>query len=634
MTIEYKDSKRIVGLEADFMPTPESTATYQVTDTSGTQSLYQNFSQAIISAQKVGSGSVLVGKRVSKLELALSKSGSPTGTATAGVFNSSGELQYTFGTIDVSTLTGSAVWYTFNNTDSTHVFSANEYFGISYNTGGNSSNKISVYHDDASPPFDGTNSVWSRYNGSSWTDFTSVDNSFKLYLATDGSKPTNVQDNSLLVEKDTARRYWFSEVETHTDTFDGVGWSETGSQYTIDTANNEIDYVVKRDGSDHYVNKDLQNSNSVGSNLSDDYFRVRWHMANSGYSTGGTNCSSYIGVRSVTGASSDSQDALVFKITSGDANTIAPKYSNGTDIESGTNGSTALSGLDASLDKYFEIERTSPTSVTFRIFPNDTYGTADNEQTFTISSSYTGFRYFSMMTRSSSSQSPTMTGSFDGLEIISGTDTWTMPPTHEIDLSTSAGWTQVTNTNSEVTGGELIGLTNSSSTNGDGIWKDSGISFSDTAFVFRCKFQIVAGGGGSGNANTIYFGISDTNGATSPHSARDGFAIAITNYSNAGMLWNYPSGSTWDNEDTDLSLTPSATTYYLEIKRTSPTSVTFTFYDDSEFSSVVRTHTQTIPDTLNGLKYILVQTWRNGSNNTTKIAVSNMQVWNGVGSIN
>jgi len=34
------------------------------------------------------------------------------------------------------------------------------------------------------------------------------------------------------------------------------------------------------------------------------------------------------------------------------------------------------------------------------------------------------------------------------------------------------------------------------------------------------------------------------------------------------------------------------------------------------------------------LKYILVQTWRNGSNNTTKIAVSNMQVWNGVGSIN
>jgi hypothetical protein len=215
MTIEYKDSKRIVGLEADFKITPESPATYEVTDTSGTQTLYQNFSQAYISAQKVGSGSVLVGKRVSKLELHLYKIGSPTGTATAGVWNGSGELQYTFGTIDVSTLTTAtnATLYTFNNTDSTHVFSANEYFGISYNTGGNSSNKISVYHDDSSPPFDGTNSVWSRYNGS-WTDFTSVDNSFKLYLATDGSKPTDVQDNSLLIEKDTARRYWGTDKVT------------------------------------------------------------------------------------------------------------------------------------------------------------------------------------------------------------------------------------------------------------------------------------------------------------------------------------------------------------------------------------------------------------------------------------
>ena len=183
---EETDTRKMYNLKEQ--PTPESTATYQVTDTSGTQTLYQNFSQAYISAQKVGSGSVLVGKRVSKLELHLYRVGSPTGTATVGVWNGSGELQYTFGTIDVSTITTAtnATLYTFNNTDSTHVFSANEYFGISYNTGGDGSNKIAVYHDDASPPFDGTNSVWSRYNGSSWTDFTAVDNSFKLYLATEG----------------------------------------------------------------------------------------------------------------------------------------------------------------------------------------------------------------------------------------------------------------------------------------------------------------------------------------------------------------------------------------------------------------------------------------------------------------
>tara|TARA_X000001036_G_scaffold201508_1_gene189254 strand:- start:217 stop:1320 length:1104 start_codon:yes stop_codon:yes gene_type:complete len=177
---EITDSRKMHNYKEQ--PTPESTATYQVTDTSGTQNLYTG--SYYISAQRVKSTSVLVGKRVSKLQMNIYKSNSPTGTATAGVWNSSGELQYTFGTIDVSTLETSTTEYTFNNTDSTHVFSADEYFGIKYQAG-SSSNKIVVSHDDASPPFDGTDSVWSRYNGS-WGDFDSVDNTFKLYLATEG----------------------------------------------------------------------------------------------------------------------------------------------------------------------------------------------------------------------------------------------------------------------------------------------------------------------------------------------------------------------------------------------------------------------------------------------------------------
>lgn len=177
---EETDTRKMYNLKEQ--PTPESTATYQVTDASGTQGLYTG--SYYISAEKVKSTSVLVGKRVSKLQMTMYKSNSPTGTATAGVWNSSGELQYTFGTIDVSTLATSFTEYTFNNTDSTHVFSADEYFGIKYQAGSNT-NKIIVGHDDASPPFDGTNSVWSRYNGS-WSDFDNVDNTFKLYLATAG----------------------------------------------------------------------------------------------------------------------------------------------------------------------------------------------------------------------------------------------------------------------------------------------------------------------------------------------------------------------------------------------------------------------------------------------------------------
>jgi hypothetical protein len=204
-------------------------------------------------------------------------------------------------------------------------------------------------------------------------------------------------------------------------------------------------------------------------------------------------------------------------------------------------------------------------------------------------------------------------------------------PTIEDDFSSSAGWTQVTNTASGVSGGELIGLTNSSGTNGAGAWKDYGL-VSDTKFVLRCKFQIVIQSGQSGNASTLYFGISDTNGATSPFSNRDGFGIAITNYALSGMLWLYPDGTTWDNSDTDMSLAPTATTYYLEIARTSATSVTFKLFSD-EYSTVVKTHTQTIASTLNGLRYVMFQEWRNGSNNTTKVAVDDLKIYNDTSSV-
>ena len=201
------------------------------------------------------------------------------------------------------------------------------------------------------------------------------------------------------------------------------------------------------------------------------------------------------------------------------------------------------------------------------------------------------------------------------------------------DFSSSSGWTQVTNTNFGVISGELIGNSISSGTNGAGVWKDYGLVFDDEKFVFRCKFQIVTQSGQTGNASTVYFGISDTNGATSPSGNRDGFGIAITNYAASGMLWLYPDGTTWDNADTDLSLSPSANTYYLEIKRTSATSVTFTLYSDSTFTTVVKTHTQSIASTLDGLRYVMMQEWRNGSTNTTKIAVDDLKVYNGVSSV-
>jgi hypothetical protein len=81
-----------------------------------------------------------------------------------------------------------------------------------------------------------------------------------------------------------------------------------------------------------------------------------------------------------------------------------------------------------------------------------------------------------------------------------------------------------------------------------------------------------------------------------------------------------------------MSLAPTATTYYLEIARTSATSVTFKLFSD-EYSTVVKTHTQTIASTLNGLRYVMFQEWRNGSNNTTKVAVDDLKIYNDTSSV-
>ena len=60
---------------------------------------------------------------------------------------------------------------------------------------------------------------------------------------TSESKPTNVQDNSILIEKDTARRYWRTPALTPTYTPDlssSSGWALTNGGGTLSIANNEI----------------------------------------------------------------------------------------------------------------------------------------------------------------------------------------------------------------------------------------------------------------------------------------------------------------------------------------------------------------------------------------------------------
>ena len=158
----------------------ETTATYQNDNGDAEAGLDNTYT---IEALKITSSSNLVGKRVSKFSMWLKqKQGSPTGTATLGVFDSSGTTLFTFGTLDVSAdLTTSFQEISKENTSS-YTLSANEYVGVKW-TNGSTSNKITPQLDTGNN-YDGTNTFRSRFSGS-WSNSTTIDQRFRLYLYSD-----------------------------------------------------------------------------------------------------------------------------------------------------------------------------------------------------------------------------------------------------------------------------------------------------------------------------------------------------------------------------------------------------------------------------------------------------------------
>lgn len=122
-----------------------------------------------IIAEAIKSGSALTSKPFDQVTLTLAKVGTPTGTATIGVFDSSGNAKFTFGTKDVSTLTTTSTSYVFKSTNAYRVV-AGDYVGIKY-TGGTSTAYVKVTQSNAEA-FDGNNSALSWFVGSSnaWCD--------------------------------------------------------------------------------------------------------------------------------------------------------------------------------------------------------------------------------------------------------------------------------------------------------------------------------------------------------------------------------------------------------------------------------------------------------------------------------
>lgn len=179
---EEAHTRKMYNYDDEVPSTSASTATTE-NDNGVNEQVMSSANFEFIGEKVVNSSSALYGLTVNKIGFMMKKrEGSPTGTATACVMDSSANILYTFGTVDVSTLPSTYTWTYFTNTLSTYTLTTGNYIGIKY-SGGDSSNRIGIYWDNAGS-YDGTDSQGSEESGGAWNDRSGQDLRFKIFTGT------------------------------------------------------------------------------------------------------------------------------------------------------------------------------------------------------------------------------------------------------------------------------------------------------------------------------------------------------------------------------------------------------------------------------------------------------------------
>ena len=196
---------------------------------------YSTYSGRQIHAEYVSPSSQLVGDQIDTMTLRLSRTGSPTGFAQIGVFNSDLSVKKLFGTKDVATISTSYTDYTFalGPTD-LYTIESGDRIGIKY-TGGDSANIVKTMRDgDTADPFDGTNTYRIYYTTSWVSTFTAEDLTMTL-TQTHGSTGTMTPTITLSSNVNPSS---FGQSVTFTATVTGSGGIPTGTVTFFDSLTN------------------------------------------------------------------------------------------------------------------------------------------------------------------------------------------------------------------------------------------------------------------------------------------------------------------------------------------------------------------------------------------------------------
>ena len=623
MTIEYKDSKRIVKLSTDIDSISNPVTT--------TQALSNEYTQASSSANPSGqvfkAGAALIGETITEFTFGLRTvggSGTRTGTITMGIFSETDDsLIKSFRTIAWSDLTTTDTDYTATGI---HVLAADQVVGIQWVGTGNG--EVAFYSQNTQV-YDGTNSyVQEKGNGN-----TARDAKFQIKTGTPVYKPTNVQDNSILIEKDTVNRYWFTKGTTITEeTLDSTNgtasWnvSNGGSDITIDTGNNEIDITGTGQKSGYY---------DLGASISASAWTLRFKIASSGSPTG--NPLFWVGmfdVNTIDSRGSTNVDGISVMMYTGGNYKLSMK--NGTPMDQG--GSQTDMSPTVSADtttRYVEIVRDGSNAI-LTFYDSDTYTTSIGTVTVAITGS--AFRYLcaiSYWEGSGRTYSLSNVKFYNGATSVTPT-AWTkghVNPAWTVDqnFSSSTGWT-FTNTSGtywNIASNKLnwrVDIARSGSGANYDLTTGQSVSNLDSYDAWLLRFELTLDTAFGRNHDALCnFGIHDNddfgnppnNGDYDVSHAQVQIQVSINDLQNNLKRFQAIAENS-DDIGQDQTINNDITMqskYFIEIKKTDATTyvVGYSLNSDYTTSQTVRTVTSL---TLSGLKYLHFEAWEQGNNSS------------------
>jgi hypothetical protein len=203
--------------------------------------------------------------------------------------------------------------------------------------------------------------------------------------------------------------------------------------------------------------------------------------------------------------------------------------------------------------------------------------------------------------------------------------TWTMQPTYSTNFLNSRGWVTSNGTKFGYNGNS-IDILNSNAY--QSVYYDLE-SVSDTKWL--CRFKVTLTTAGSQSLGFCYFYVGSLNG--NANQTNDGLGFYF--YDNANNTYALADNGNRPDQTTvtgALGISPSTTTYYAEMKRTSATSFTVTLYSDSSYSTSLGTSTLTISSGITGLRYFKIM----GYSTTGGLVgtFDDFEFYNGVSTIN